>query len=68
MNLPAELPVHASQMYSRNVGALLGELVRDGQMNLDMENEIIRGMLITHEGRIVHEPTRNALANQEVKP
>ena len=68
LNLPAELPVHASQMYSRNVAALLGELVKDGQMNLDMENEIIRGMLITHEGRIVHEPTRNALANQEVKP
>lgn len=68
LNLAAEMPVHASEMYSRNVASFVDELVRDGQMNLDMENEILRGMLITHDGRVVHEPTHKAMAQQEAKP
>ncbi len=42
VNLPAELPVHASQMYSRNIAALLVHLVKDGRLALDADDEITR--------------------------
>lgn len=58
VNLPSSVPVHASQMYSRNVAALLAEMVRDGRLALDFENEIIKESCITHAGRIVHGPSQ----------
>ncbi|MEC9373899.1 MAG: NAD(P)(+) transhydrogenase (Re/Si-specific) subunit alpha, partial [Planctomycetota bacterium] len=60
-NLPAELPLHASQMYSRNATEFVMELAPAGAIRLDMENEVIRDSLITHEGEIRHQPTRAAL-------
>jgi NAD(P) transhydrogenase subunit alpha len=54
-DLSSTLPLHASQMYSRNVSALLLHLVEDGALALDHEDEITRGCLITHGGAIVHE-------------
>jgi NAD(P) transhydrogenase subunit alpha len=53
-NLPSTLPLHASQMYSRNVVALLQHLVKDGNIRLDLEDDITKGCLVTHEGEIVH--------------
>jgi len=61
-NLPATMPYHASQLYSRNVQALLGQLLKDGQLNLDMSDEITAGTTIVHEGKIVHQPTLDALS------
>ncbi|HUF27082.1 MAG TPA: Re/Si-specific NAD(P)(+) transhydrogenase subunit alpha [Gemmatimonadaceae bacterium] len=58
LNLPATMPVHASQMYSRNIAAFLALLVKDGEMVVNFEDQIIRDACITHEGRIVHERTR----------
>ena len=52
-NLPAELPVHASQMYARNVAAFVGELAPEGAVRIDPDNEILSAMLVTHEGRLV---------------
>lgn len=57
LNLPATMPIHASQMYSRNVASLLELLIKDDALNLDLEDVIIKDALITHEGRIVHEAT-----------
>ena len=57
-NLPATAPLHASQMYSRNVAALLQHFVKDGQLNLDFEDEITRESVVTHGGQIVHERVR----------
>jgi NAD(P) transhydrogenase subunit alpha len=57
-NLPATMPYHASQMYSRNVVALVQHLVKDGALHIDLEDEITRGCLVTHEGEIVHERAR----------
>jgi NAD(P) transhydrogenase subunit alpha len=62
MNLPATMPYHASQLYSRNVQALLAQLIKDGQLNLDMNDEITAGTTIVHEGKIVHQPTLDALS------
>ena len=53
-NLPAEVPLHASQMFSGNVTALLKLLVQNGQLLLNREDEIIRETLVTHEGQVVH--------------
>jgi NAD(P) transhydrogenase subunit alpha len=54
-DLSSTLPLHASQMYSRNVSALLLHLAKDGAIALDLDDEITRGCLITHDGAIVHE-------------
>ncbi len=61
-NLPSTMPYHASQLYSRNVNALLGVLVKDNALSLDMNDEIVRGTTIVHEGQIVHKPTLDTLA------
>ena len=60
-NLASTMPFDASRLYSRNVYALLGVLLNDGELNLDMNDEIIRGTTIVHDGEIVHEPTAAAL-------
>ncbi len=61
-NLPSTMPYHASQLYSRNVHALLQLLLRDGALNLDLNDEIVRGTTLTKDGTILHEPTLAALA------
>ncbi len=53
-NLPSTLPFHASQMYARTVTSFLGHLVREGKIHLDLEDELTRGPLVTHQGEIVH--------------
>jgi NAD(P) transhydrogenase subunit alpha len=60
VNLPSTLPFHASQMYARNVTAFLGHLLKDGKINLDLTDELTRGPLVTHEGKIVHEALKAA--------
>ncbi|MGH3037441.1 MAG: Re/Si-specific NAD(P)(+) transhydrogenase subunit alpha [Gaiellaceae bacterium] len=52
-NVPATMPVHASQMYSRNVQAFLALLVRDGELALDFEDEVVRGTCVAHGGRVM---------------
>ena len=56
LNVPSELAFHASQMYARNVTALLELLAPKGVLNVDMNDEIIRGACITHEGRVLFPP------------
>ncbi|HUU22260.1 MAG TPA: hypothetical protein VM389_06955, partial [Phycisphaerae bacterium] len=51
-NLPAAVPVHASEMFSRNVEAFLEELIKEGRVDLDPANEIIRGTLVTSAGEV----------------
>ena len=50
-NLPSTLPHDASLMYSKNVAALLGLIVKDGRLALDEEDEIVRGALVTRAAR-----------------
>jgi NAD(P) transhydrogenase subunit alpha len=52
-NLPSTMPVHASQMYSRNVQTLLLHLVKDGKLVLDFEDEITRETCVCHAGRVL---------------
>jgi NAD(P) transhydrogenase subunit alpha len=62
LNLPATVPVHATQMYAKNIQTLLAHLVRDGQLVLDFDDEITKGATITHDGKVVNEATAAALA------
>ena len=58
INLASSAPYHASQMYSRNLAAFLALLVRKGEVNLDLKDEILRETLLTRGGRIVNERVR----------
>ena len=62
INLPASVPTHASQLYSRNVQTLLDYIIKDGAVKLDMDDEIVRGTTLVNNGAIVHQPTIDALA------
>jgi NAD(P) transhydrogenase subunit alpha len=62
LNLPATVPTHASQLYARNIQALLNHLYHDGRLGLDSDDEIARGATVVRAGEIVHEPTKSALA------
>ena len=53
VNLPATLPLHASQMYARNVASFLNHLVKEGRLQLDFTDEITRATCITHEGKVL---------------
>ncbi len=55
LNIPADVPYHASQMYSKNVTTFLLHLVNDGELVVDLDDEITRCTLITRDGAVVHE-------------
>ena len=61
LNLPSSVSAHASQLYSRNVSALLGLVLKDGTLNVDMNDEIIKGAVISQDGEVVHGATKAAL-------
>jgi proton-translocating NAD(P)+ transhydrogenase subunit alpha len=61
INLASGVPYHASQMYARNVSAFLSYLVKDGKLQLNLEDEIIRETLLTKDGEIVNQRVREFL-------
>lgn len=61
LNLPASMPYHGSTLYSRNLTAFLLEFWKDNQFQLKLEDEIIRGALVTHGGEVLHAGARAAL-------
>lgn len=60
-NLPATVPVHASQLYSRNVTAFLSLLIKDGQLQIDMNDDIVGPSCVTHAGEVVNQRVAAAL-------
>jgi proton-translocating NAD(P)+ transhydrogenase subunit alpha len=60
-NLPSDVAFHASQMYARNVTTFLLHLVKDGALRLDLEDELTRAPLLTHQGEITNETVRTLL-------
>jgi H+-translocating NAD(P) transhydrogenase subunit alpha len=57
-NVPSTMPLHASQLYARNVANLLLHLVKDGAIKLDFADEITKGACVTHGGEIVNEKAK----------
>lgn len=60
-NLPGSMPVHATELYSKNVSAFLTYMMKEGKLDLDLEDEIISGALFSHEGKVTHVPTKELL-------
>jgi H+-translocating NAD(P) transhydrogenase subunit alpha len=64
LNVPSTMAEHASQLYARNIQALLGLMISDaGELSLDFEDEVIAGACITRGGEIVHEGAKAAAAS-----
>jgi NAD(P) transhydrogenase subunit alpha len=61
LNLPATVPVHASQLYSKNVNTFLALILKKGELNLDLNDEIIKGSCVAHGGKVVNERVSAAL-------
>jgi NAD(P) transhydrogenase subunit alpha len=61
-NVPSTVPYHASQMYARTVTNYLKHLLKDGRTHLDLDDELTRGPLVTHQGEVVHAVARATVA------
>jgi H+-translocating NAD(P) transhydrogenase subunit alpha len=61
VNLPSTAPVHASQLYAKNVSALVQHLLKDGELNLDFSDDITNSTCVTHEGQIRNQRVKEAL-------
>jgi NAD(P) transhydrogenase subunit alpha len=61
VNLPATLPYHASEMYSRNLFNFLKPALPKGELTIDWNDEVFAGAVLTHDGQIKHEATRTAV-------
>src|SRR5881394_1355075 len=61
LNLPATVPIHSSQLYSRNISSLLSILVDKGELKLDRSDEIVKGACVVFEGTDVHPRVAAAL-------
>jgi len=60
-NLPATVPVHASQLYSRNVSSFLNLLIKDGELHLDMNDDVVGPSCVTHEGKWLNQRVAAAM-------
>ncbi|MHB1999873.1 MAG: Re/Si-specific NAD(P)(+) transhydrogenase subunit alpha [Solirubrobacteraceae bacterium] len=61
LNLPAAMPEHSSQLFARNVQALLELLIDDGELKLDFDDEIVEGACIVRDGEIVNAGAKAAV-------
>jgi len=61
VNLPSTVPYHASQMYARNIASFLQLVVKNGKLHLDLEDQVIRETLVTHNKEVVNPAVRELL-------
>jgi NAD(P) transhydrogenase subunit alpha len=66
-NLPSEMAVHGSLLYSRNLTAFVLAFWKDGAFKLDMNDDILKGAAITHDGAVVHAPAVKALEQESAR-
>ncbi|MFP4133225.1 MAG: Re/Si-specific NAD(P)(+) transhydrogenase subunit alpha [Halothece sp.] len=62
INLPSSVPIHASQMYSKNISTLLQYLVKEEQIQLDFDDDIIDSICLTHNGELRNQKVKEILA------
>jgi len=63
-NLAATVPVHASQLYSRNVTAFMSLLIKDGTLHLDMNDDVVGPSCVTHDGKFVNQRVASAMGRE----
>lgn len=62
LNLPSEIPYHASQMFARNVATFVQQIINDdGRLELNLDDEVVRETLLTRDGEVVHPRVREIL-------
>ncbi len=61
LNVPSELAVHASEVYAKNLYNFIELMLKNGEINVDWEDEVIAESCLTSDGEIKHEPTRKAV-------
>ena len=64
-DLPSTLSYHASEMLSRNISALLFEIIKDGEIKLDLDDEIISSTLLTHKGKIINQYVKKMIEKEK---
>jgi len=60
-NIPSRMPVHASEMFAKNLFNFISPFIKDGTLSLDWEDEVMRGACLCHEGQVRHAGVRDAL-------
>jgi H+-translocating NAD(P) transhydrogenase subunit alpha len=61
-NLPATVPVHASQLYSRNITSFLSLLIKNGELQIDMNDDVVGPSCVTHQGQVVNQRVAASLS------
>ena len=61
LNIPSSFPVPASEMYAKNLYNFLSPMIKDGNLTLDWDDEVIAKSALTRDGQVCHEPTRKLL-------
>jgi len=61
LNLPSTMGQQSSQLYSKNITTFFLALLKDGNLNLDLKDDLIRGPLVTSKGELLHQGTKAAL-------
>jgi NAD(P) transhydrogenase subunit alpha len=64
-NIPATVPVHATEMYAKNIFNFVSCMIKDKKLNLDMEDEVIAKSLVVKDGEIVFEPVKELLGGKK---
>jgi len=62
-NLPASVAVHASQLYSRNITSFLSLLIKDDQLQIDLNDDVVGPSCVTHQGKIVNQRVAASLGS-----
>jgi len=62
------MPVHASEMYAKNLYNFFSPFIKDGALTLDWEDEVIKGSCLTRDGQLVHEGVKKVLGDQSPSP
>lgn len=60
-NLPSLVPTHASEMYSKNILSLIQHISKDGKINLNLDDEIVKGCLITRNGEVINQRVKELI-------
>lgn len=63
-NLPSSLGQHASEMYARNLFNFISPAIKEGELNIDWDDEVFSSSVVTHEGKIIHEFTRKVIEGE----
>lgn len=61
VNLPNRMPVHSSEMFSRNLLNFITPMIVEGQLTLDFDDEVVAGTVLTHAGSIRHAVVKQVL-------